>query len=54
VTVLLGDERNEFPDANRARRLADKCTARLRRGDVVRILTPGGGGFGRRANQPSR
>jgi N-methylhydantoinase B/oxoprolinase/acetone carboxylase alpha subunit len=33
-------------DATRARRLADKCTTRLRRGDVVRILTPGGGGFG--------
>ena len=41
-------------DATRARRLADKCTTRVRRGDVVRILTPGGGGFGRRANQPSR
>ncbi|MDP9334000.1 MAG: hydantoinase B/oxoprolinase family protein [Actinomycetota bacterium] len=33
-------------DATRARRLADKCTVRLQRGDVVRILTPGGGGFG--------
>jgi len=34
-------------DATRARPLADKCTVRLQRGDVVRILTPGGGGFGR-------
>ncbi len=34
-------------DESRARRLADKCTVRLRPGDVVRILTPGGGGFGR-------
>jgi N-methylhydantoinase B/oxoprolinase/acetone carboxylase alpha subunit len=30
----------------RARRLADKCTLRLQAGDVVRIVTPGGGGFG--------
>ncbi|HEV7527120.1 MAG TPA: hydantoinase B/oxoprolinase family protein, partial [Acidimicrobiia bacterium] len=33
-------------DERRARRLADKCTVRLAAGDVVRILTPGGGGFG--------
>ncbi len=33
-------------DAARAQRLADKCTVRLQAGDVVRILTPGGGGFG--------
>jgi len=33
-------------DDTQARPLADKCTVRLRRGDVVRILTPGGGGFG--------
>ncbi|HUI49604.1 MAG TPA: hydantoinase B/oxoprolinase family protein, partial [Acidimicrobiia bacterium] len=33
-------------EENRARRLADKTTVRLRAGDVVRILTPGGGGFG--------
>jgi N-methylhydantoinase B/oxoprolinase/acetone carboxylase alpha subunit len=29
-----------------ARRLADKCTIRLRAGDVLRMLTPGGGGWG--------
>jgi len=33
-------------DPARARQLPDKCIVRLRRGDVVRILTPGGGGFG--------
>jgi N-methylhydantoinase B len=33
-------------DENQARPLPDKCTVRLHRGDVVRILTPGGGGFG--------
>jgi N-methylhydantoinase B/oxoprolinase/acetone carboxylase alpha subunit len=33
-------------DEQRARRLPDKCTVRLEPGDVVRILTPGGGGFG--------
>ena len=33
-------------DETRARRLADKETVQLRAGDVVRILTPGGGGFG--------
>lgn len=32
-------------DEARARPLADKCTVRLEAGDVVRILTPGGGGF---------
>jgi len=26
---------------------ADKCTVRLRAGDVLRMLTPGGGGWGR-------
>jgi N-methylhydantoinase B/oxoprolinase/acetone carboxylase alpha subunit len=29
-----------------ARRLPDKCTVALRAGDVVRVLTPGGGGYG--------
>jgi N-methylhydantoinase B/oxoprolinase/acetone carboxylase alpha subunit len=33
-------------DENQARPLPDKCTVRLHPGDVVRILTPGGGGFG--------
>ena len=27
-------------------RLPDKCTVRLRAGDVLRMLTPGGGGWG--------
>ncbi|HVM04378.1 MAG TPA: hydantoinase B/oxoprolinase family protein [Acidimicrobiales bacterium] len=27
-------------------RLLDKCTMRLRAGDVLRMLTPGGGGWG--------
>lgn len=34
-------------DETRARRLPDKCTVRLRAGDVVRMSTPGGGGWGR-------
>ena len=33
-------------DESRAERMADKCTVRLRAGDAVRILTPGGGGYG--------
>jgi N-methylhydantoinase B/oxoprolinase/acetone carboxylase alpha subunit len=33
-------------DEQRAERLADKCTIRLHAGDVVRMLTPGGGGWG--------
>ncbi len=33
-------------DESRAERLLDKCTIRLRAGDVLRILTPGGGGWG--------
>jgi N-methylhydantoinase B/oxoprolinase/acetone carboxylase alpha subunit len=36
-------------DAQRARRLPDKCTVELAAGDVVRLLTPGGGGYGGRA-----
>ena len=34
-------------DESRAERLPDKCTIRLRAGDVLRMLTPGGGGWGR-------
>src|SRR5690349_15211129 len=30
----------------RAVRVGDKCTLRLHAGDVLRILTPGGGGYG--------
>ncbi|HLT70850.1 MAG TPA: hydantoinase B/oxoprolinase family protein [Acidimicrobiales bacterium] len=33
-------------DEARAERLPDKCTRRLRAGDVVRMRTPGGGGWG--------
>ncbi len=33
-------------DESRARRLPDKCTLHLQAGDVVRLLTPGGGGWG--------
>jgi N-methylhydantoinase B/oxoprolinase/acetone carboxylase alpha subunit len=33
-------------DPSAAERLADKCTIRLRAGDVLRMLTPGGGGWG--------
>ena len=33
-------------DEDRVERLADKCTVQLDAGDVVRMLTPGGGGWG--------
>ncbi len=33
-------------DQSRAERLPDKCTVRLKAGDVLRMLTPGGGGWG--------
>ena len=33
-------------DKDRAERLPDKCTIRLQSGDVLRMLTPGGGGWG--------
>jgi N-methylhydantoinase B/oxoprolinase/acetone carboxylase alpha subunit len=33
-------------DEATAERLGDKCTVALRAGDVVRVLTPGGGGYG--------
>jgi len=33
-------------DESRAERLPDKCTRRLAAGDVLRMLTPGGGGWG--------
>jgi N-methylhydantoinase B/oxoprolinase/acetone carboxylase alpha subunit len=33
-------------DASRAERLPDKCTIKLEAGDVLRMLTPGGGGWG--------
>lgn len=34
-------------DESRAERLLDKCTIRMKAGDVLRMLTPGGGGWGR-------
>ncbi len=37
-------------DQNRAERLPDKCTVRLKAGDVLRMLTPGGGGWGAAAD----
>jgi GrpB-like predicted nucleotidyltransferase (UPF0157 family) len=36
-------------DEARAERLPDKCTIHMHRGDVLRMLTPGGGGWGRPA-----
>lgn len=33
-------------DESRAERLLDKCTVELTAGDVLRMLTPGGGGWG--------
>ena len=33
-------------DESRAQRLLDKCTVELKAGDVLRMLTPGGGGWG--------
>jgi N-methylhydantoinase B/oxoprolinase/acetone carboxylase alpha subunit len=33
-------------DEAHAERLPDKCTVRLRAGDILRMLTPGGGGWG--------
>ena len=33
-------------DESRAERLLDKCTVQLAAGDVLRMLTPGGGGWG--------
>jgi N-methylhydantoinase B/oxoprolinase/acetone carboxylase alpha subunit len=38
-------------DEWRAERLPDKCTVRLGRGDVLRMLTPGGGGWGKPASE---
>lgn len=33
-------------DEAKAERLPDKCTIRLKAGDTLRMLTPGGGGWG--------
>jgi N-methylhydantoinase B/oxoprolinase/acetone carboxylase alpha subunit len=41
-------------DETRAERLPDKCTVQLRAGDVLRMLTPGGGGWGSPTSYPER
>ena len=41
-------------DEAEAERLPDKCTIRLRAGDVLRMLTPGGGGWGSPLDRPPR
>jgi N-methylhydantoinase B/oxoprolinase/acetone carboxylase alpha subunit len=38
-------------DETRAERLPDKCTVRLQAGDVLRMLTPGGGSWGAPASR---
>ena len=38
-------------DESRAERLPDKCTVNVKAGDVVRMLTPGGGGWGSDRNR---
>jgi N-methylhydantoinase B/oxoprolinase/acetone carboxylase alpha subunit len=40
-------------DEAAAERLPDKCTVHLAAGDVVRILTPGGGGWGQASSRSS-
>lgn len=42
--VLCNDEYQKYAD--RAERLPAKCTIQLRAGDVLRMLTRGGGGWG--------
>ena len=39
-------------DEDRAERLPDKCTIRLVAGDVLRMATPGGGGWGAPGHRP--
>lgn len=41
-------------DEGRAQRLADKCTIRMKSGDVLRMLTPGGGGWAAAEGQVPR
>ncbi|MGH9031469.1 MAG: hydantoinase B/oxoprolinase family protein, partial [Acidimicrobiia bacterium] len=40
-------------DESRAEPLPDKCTVHLRAGDVIRLLTPGGGGWGHLEQLPA-
>ena len=39
-------------DESRAERLLDKVTLQLKAGDVLRMLTPGGGGWGPQPSAP--
>ena len=39
-------------DESRVEQLPDKCTIRMKAGDVLRMLTPGGGGWGTPRDQP--
>ncbi len=39
-------------DESRAEPLPDKCTLRLNAGDILRMLTPGGGGWGSSGSAP--
>ncbi|QYG92329.1 hydantoinase B/oxoprolinase family protein [Iamia sp. SCSIO 61187] len=41
-------------DEGKAEQLPDKCTLRLNAGDVLRMKTPGGGGWGRRSERAGR
>lgn len=45
VHTAMTNTRNTAIEAL-AERLPDKCTIRLKAGDVLRMLTPGGGGWG--------
>lgn len=36
-------------DESAAEALGDKCTVHVEAGDIIRMLTPGGGGWGTRA-----
>lgn len=40
-------------DEGDAERLPDKCTVRLRASDVIRVLAPGGSGWGSSADDAS-
>ncbi len=41
-------------DESQAQRLPDKCTIHVQAGDVIRVLTPGGGGWGTPEAQSER
>jgi len=46
--------KNEIVIKGKARRLASKCTFRVLAGAMIRIETPGGGGWGKVQNQPKK